>query len=111
MNLKELIKNDFGIDLPIKGGTGNSIDNPIIIERTDFNDYISVEFDVLRYLGLIRKIEWKSTGQQLIFNNERNLDMIEIETKEITNQGTNTQIESYYFDITECFGHLPKSKD
>ena len=71
MDLKELIKNAYGIDLPIKGGAGNSIDNPIIIERTDFNDYISIEFDVLKCMGLARKIEWKSLGQELIIEKEK----------------------------------------
>jgi hypothetical protein len=33
--LKELIEQDFGIDLPISGGFGNSINDPIIITTTN----------------------------------------------------------------------------
>jgi hypothetical protein len=43
MTLKDLLKNDFGADLPISGGFGNSIDNPIIIHRNGINDYVGTE--------------------------------------------------------------------
>jgi hypothetical protein len=38
MNLKELLKKDFGVELPISGGFGNSISNSIIIHKIDRND-------------------------------------------------------------------------
>ncbi len=105
MFLRELIKNDFGVDLPIKGGMGNSIDNPIIIEKSGFiNDYVATEYAVLKYLGLGRRIEWKTLGQQLLTHNNRTIDKIKIETKEATEEEIITQIENYYFDITECLG-------
>lgn len=43
MTLKELLKEDFELELPISGGFGNSIDNPIIIHRTEINDYVGTE--------------------------------------------------------------------
>lgn len=69
MNIRELIKKDFGVDLPIKGGTGNSIKNPIIIEKTEMNDYVGTEYAVLKYLGLGRRIEWRNLSQELLVNN------------------------------------------
>ena len=42
MTLRELLKQDFGKDLPISGGMGNSIDNPIIIHREGINDYVGI---------------------------------------------------------------------
>ena len=35
LNLSELLKQDFRMDLPITGRTGNFIDNLIVLERTD----------------------------------------------------------------------------
>ena len=102
MTLKELLKSDFGVDLPISGGFGNSIDNPIILHRTDLNDYVGTESFILKCLGKGRKIEWKLLGQELLNQNERNVDKIKIETKQSTNNEIITQIENYYFDITEC---------
>ncbi len=46
MIFREIIKTQFGVDLPISGGIGNSIDNAVVIERTLLNDYVSVENQV-----------------------------------------------------------------
>ena len=104
MTLKELLKKDFGVELPISGDFGNSIDNTIIIHRENINDYVGTEYFILKCLGIGRKIEWKSLGQELLSYNNRKIDKIKIETKKTTQFEIITQIENYYFDITECFG-------
>ena len=104
MNLKELLANDFDADFPISGGIGNSIDDPIIIHRTAINNYTSVEYGILRCLGIGRCIEWKMVQQALLFHEGRKIDQIKIETIETTEDEIITQIENYYFDITDCFG-------
>jgi hypothetical protein len=66
MNIRDLIKNDFDVDLPIKGGTGNSIDDPVLIEwASPINDYVGTEYAFLKYIGIGRGIEWKKIKQQL----------------------------------------------
>ena len=104
MDLRQLIKSDFDIDFPISGGTGNSHDNPIVIHKQVPNDYVSVEYGILRCLGIGRRIEWKVIQQSLIEHDGRKFDQLKIETKETTESEVVTQIENYYFDITECFG-------
>lgn len=104
MTLKELLKLDFGVDLPISGGFGNSIDNPIIIHRTGINDYVGTEHFILNCLGKGRKIKWKVIIQELINHNNKKVDKIKIETIETTEFEIITQIENYYFDISDCFG-------
>lgn len=109
MILKDLLKLDFGVDLPISGGFGNSVDNAIIIHRTDLNDYVQTEYFILNCLGKGRCIEWKGVGQELLFHNHRKIDKIKIETIETTRNEIITQIENYYFDITECF--IPRTEN
>jgi hypothetical protein len=112
MTIRELIKKDFGVDLPVKGELGNSIDNPLIIERTKINDYVSTEFAFLKYIGIGRRITWKLISQALMSHNGRMIDKVKIETKQITETEVITQIENYYFDISDCLGQLaipPKS--
>ncbi len=104
IKLKELLKNDFGIDFPISGGTGNSIDNPIVIHRTGSNDYTATEYAILRCLGIGRRIDWKLLRQSLIHQNGKVFDQMKIETRMVTEDEIITCIENYYFDITECFG-------
>jgi hypothetical protein len=104
MDLRKLLKDDFGIDFPISGGAGSSRDQPIIIHRQDPNDYTSVEYGILRCLGVGRGIEWKVLKQSLINHNDRQLDQLKIETTQLTPTQKITQVENYYFDITECLG-------
>jgi hypothetical protein len=68
------------------------------------NFFVEVERGVLRCLGLGRGIDWKLVEQSLIEHNGRMIDQMTIKTKETTPTQIVTQIENYYFDITECFG-------
>jgi hypothetical protein len=102
MDLRQLLRSDFGKDFPISGGFGNSKDNTIIIHRQEPNDYTSIEYSILRCLGIGRKIEWKLIKQTLLNFNGRTLDQLKIETTELADTEVISQIENYYFDITEC---------
>lgn len=104
INLKELLKKDFGVDLPISGGIGNSIDNPIVIHLAKYNDYVGTEYSVLECIGKGRGIEWKIVEQGLLSHQNKKIDKVKIETIQLTDDSKITQIENYYFDITECFG-------
>ena len=66
INLRNLLKKDFGIDFPISGGTGNSRDNPIVVHKVEPNDYTSVEYGILRCLGEGRRVEWKVLQQAVL---------------------------------------------
>lgn len=104
MTLKDLLEKDFKIDLPISGGYGNSIENAIIIHRNEINDYVGTEHFILKCLGIGRRIEWIILGQELVSYDSKKVDKIKIETKQLTESEIITQIENYYFDITDCFG-------
>jgi len=105
MSLKNLLEKDFGVTLPISGGFGNSFDNAIIIHKDGINDYVGTEHFILKCLGKGRRIEWQILGQKLLNHNKKKIDKIKIETKQLTESELITQIENYYFDITECFGN------
>ena len=102
MTLKELLKKDFEVELPISGGFGGSIDSPIVIHKAQPNDYVGVEIFVLKCLGQGRGVKWRMLGQELISHNRKNIDKVKIETEQTTEKEIITQTENYYFDITEC---------
>ena len=103
-SLRELLKGDFGIDFPISGESGNSRDMPIVIHHQVPNDYVGVEYGILRCLGIGRKIEWTLIQQSLVEHNGRTLDQLKIETRQTTATEIITQVENYYFDVSECIG-------
>lgn len=102
MTLKDILEEDFRVELPISGGFGNSIDNAIIIHRDGMNDYVGTEHFILKCLGIGRRVEWKILKQELLSYNNKKIDRISIETKQLIESKTITQVENYYFDITDC---------
>ena len=93
----------FNVELAISGGYGKSIDEPIIISKTEDNNYVETEYFILNCLGKVGKIEWKILKQALQHHNDKVFDVMTIETKRITEHENSIQIENYYFDISECF--------
>ena len=104
LSFKEVIKQYFDVELPIKGGgNGRTIESAIIIEKQfPNNDYTSVEFYILKLLGIGRNLEWRTIQQTLMHFESKKIDEIKIEIKRKKENEVETSIESYYFDITEC---------
>lgn len=109
MNLKEILEEDFGVDLPISGGKGSSKEDPIVINKHEKNDCSSIEYTILNYINLGRGVNWKIVQQEKFIYEERHLEKIRIETVTIGKE-LSSQFESYYFDITECVPLNQKSK-
>jgi hypothetical protein len=103
MIFREIIKTQFGVDLPISGGIGNSIDNAVVIEHTPLNDYVSVEHQVLKYIALGRGLlDWKIISQQLLFENGKSLDKLQVKVIFKKDGQLFESTENHYFDITDC---------
>jgi hypothetical protein len=104
MDLETLLLLDYGLDLDISGGQHISLDNPIVIHQSHRLDYVSVEHLIVKCICEGRRVEWRLLDQRLFEHNGRLIDKLRIETVETTADEYITQIESYYFDIHECFG-------
>ena len=102
-HLKDLIKLERNINLPIKGGTGKSIDDPIVIEKSEEYNCVIVEYMLLDYFSEVSGYDWKLLEQQLSNHNGRRIDMLKIETTQIVEEEIIIEIENYYFDVTDCF--------
>lgn len=89
---------------PISGGIGNSKESPIVIHYQKPNDYVGVEYGVLRCLGAGRRVEWKLIEQTVLDYGGRKIEQMKIETKQNTETEIIKRVENYYFDITDCFG-------
>ena len=61
---------------PISGGIGTSIDKPVVIERQDPNDYVSIEYGIVRCLCLGRGVEWELVRQTILKHKGRTIDQI-----------------------------------
>jgi hypothetical protein len=101
-SMKELLLRDFGVDLPISGGNGNSIENAVQILEMDSYSLASIELTYLQCLGQGRRIKWTLIGHELLRESHGVFEKLKIETVEETASEIITQIENYYFDITTC---------
>ena len=102
MSFRKTIKNKFGVDLPIKGGFGTSIEHPIIIDETQKYNYVSLEKKCINYSCCSLQMEWILLRQELIIHEGKYIDVINIGIS--TNgvfEGNYKQI-TFYFDISEC---------
>ena len=104
MDFRGQIREAFGIDLPIKNGLGSSFETAVEIEpHAAYDKKVSIQMEYLKYMGMLRNIEWKSISQTLTKHEERTYDVIMIETTGKSGKVHITTLETHYFDINDVF--------
>jgi hypothetical protein len=58
---------------------------------------------LLDFFSETRGIEWKLLEQTLLSYEEKRIEFLKIETKQITEQEIIIKIRDYYFDITDYY--------
>lgn len=101
LTVREQIKKDFGVDLPIIGGSGQSIDDPILIDP-ECEDWSTVEYSYIKYVNAALNRKYSVTQTTLIEHKDRQIDQIKIEI-----EGNSENYYNYYFDVTD---QMPKIK-
>lgn len=102
MCIRDIVKEEYGIDLPIHGGQGKDIEDPIVVELTEKNNIIGIEYTVLIFLGVINDYDWQPISQTLHLLDNKKVDQIDIQISD-DNDPESFRIEKIYFEITECF--------
>lgn len=106
MDFRAIIKQNFGVDLPIKSGYGSGFDTAVVLQpELPDNDYAATEQAYLKYMALLRNIEWKIISQSLQTHEGKIFDVMKIETIEKIGKETEPCMETHYFDISECWAY------
>jgi hypothetical protein len=100
MNLRRLFRKVYGIELPIKGGTGDSLDNAIVIFGVSTIDSINIEEQVLDLMHDLNDYDYELVELESINKGKYTYDKYVMKlqcqhTKRIL-------LKTYYFDITNC---------
>ena len=107
MDIKELLKKAFNVDLPIRGGMGNSIEEAVVLESAGpLNDYVSLEYQIMDLISTGRDVSWKLERQELLVKDGRRYDKLMVAVKGINGNPMPFVLENHYFDITECVNVL-----
>lgn len=98
-NIRDQIKLDTGVDLPIIGGTGNSIDDPIVIDP-DYEDWSDVMYSYIKVIYYMQGKGWKVEKQQTIEHNVKMIDKLSVVV-----EGDEANFHNHYFDVTKQFNN------
>jgi hypothetical protein len=93
--LHDLLLEDFGLDLPIYGGTGTKA-SPVVITSPTLQEAVDVQIQVLRCLGMGRRVAWRVIEQEVVQSADRTV-RVGIETIQFTEQEVVIQREGHYF--------------
>jgi hypothetical protein len=102
--LKRQIQNELGLDLPISGGMGLSLEDTIVVHPRGKNEDVKTEYLILDSLSKLEGIAWKRLGQKLLRHNDRYYDEITLEIQETHTVDGLPKEQKFYFDVTECWG-------
>lgn len=95
--IKEMLKKDFGYDLDIDGGSGQSRTDPLIVNSGTERAAIQTELQVLRGLNRGRGVYWRALECNIVDTLNGKVLQRKIETKEFQKEKIVSQIENYYF--------------
>lgn len=92
-----------GVDMPISGGTGNSREDPIVIDDTDPAKSSYWEWRVVGFISQMR-------GDTVELEKATVLDIEDkkIEKFQISRVGDDGNFYNYYFDVTASLGGKDK---
>src|SRR6185437_234875 len=96
-SLKQLLLRDWGTDLPICGGFGQSREDPVIVTATDPLNIAQTEMLVLRGLGRGRGVFWRMLERNLLGPSWPGVEQLKIEVVQLTADQIITTSENYYF--------------
>ena len=98
--LKELLLRDFGKDLRISGGTGNSVDDPIIIEVKSPHDASWTEMEVASCIYGRLGWHWRAVGRSKQVESGKRIEKLSCEVKYIDDGQLVTETRNFYFDLS-----------
>lgn len=103
--LRELIRTDFGIDLPIKGDY-SSRDDPLCIETAAPDHASRVEMEFARCIYRKLNIHWHTVAKELICIDEKVIERVTHEVRYLDGDNVVTGKRSQYFDVSMAMGEL-----
>ncbi|MBP9864218.1 hypothetical protein KBC54_02090 [Patescibacteria group bacterium] len=98
-SLHNVFKRVFDLDLPISGGDGQSVEDPIIIDADE--GPVALEYQIIELIHQLGGKKYTFEGQSLISRGDRKIDKLSIVLDE-----DQEHIRSYYFDITKSFSRF-----
>jgi hypothetical protein len=98
--LRQRLRKDFGLDLPIGSGFGSSREDPVVILASDPMAVAWIEMLLLNCAGKALGRLWRVLGRNALDGEWSNIEQLQLETIELTSAEIITQQVNSYFDLT-----------
>lgn len=98
--LKELLRRDFGKDLKISGGAGNSVDDPVIIDVQSPHDASWTEMEVASCIYGRLGWHWRAVGRTKLEEGGKRIEKLSCEVKYLEGDQLVTETRNFYFDLS-----------
>jgi hypothetical protein len=103
VNLRQSLKNDFGIEVFVEGGRGLR-DDPFVIERCSAADATRTQLDLLRGLERGRGELWRLLRAEPALDVAPTIQRLQIESVLFTQDKIITETRAHYFDVGKVDG-------
>jgi hypothetical protein len=100
ITLHDLMLRDWGTELPIRGGYGQSREDPIVVTTPEAENVALTQVLILRGLGRGRGIFWRAITHALLGDQWQAFSSSRSRRLKLTDTQITTQSENYYFDVS-----------
>ena len=101
MGFKKMLMDDFGKDLPIGDGFGQSVEDPILITTADPEVAALTRFEVVWCIFVVKEWYWRPLGQVFVDPENNRIEKFSVEVKYIEGDQIVTETRKFYFDLSE----------
>ena len=100
MDLRQMLLKDFNKNLPISGGFGQSIDEPIQITTSNSDEAAFAQLEVARCIYGVNARYWRLIERKAVPTSVGRIEKMNFEIKFIEGDQVVTEVRSFYFDLS-----------
>jgi hypothetical protein len=108
LSLREVIKEEYGVDLPISGGVGLSQDNPVVIDTTSQLDASNIQWRVIQSANQSLKRAWLISNKLIFKDGDKLIEKVTTNVNYYQDKKPMRVVWDFYFDISSViFERVP----
>ena len=102
MALRQMLLKEFKKNLPISGGIGQSLDEPIVITTSDPEDAALTQLEVARCIYGFNGRYWRLIERTAVPTDVGRIEKMSCEIKFIEDDQVITETRNFYFDLSHA---------
>ena len=100
LSLREVIKEEYGVDLPISGGVGLSQDDPVVINTSNQLDASNIQWRVIQSANQSLKRAWLISNKLIFKDGDKLIEKVTTNVNYYQDKKPMRVVWDFYFDIS-----------